>query len=170
MVKNTLRFAVIVFVILSIFACVACEEVVLRVDVNGLDDYLPKTGTNKPTTPPQTNQPDVDEPNSDQPNIDEPVINEPSVTEPTQPQKDMRTAEYIQSTGSGVNVRSGAGSSYSVLGQLQKGSCLAYIGRTGDWYITRYKERTAYVSAQYINMMTIEYEYNARLDAVLSVG
>ena len=56
--------------------------------------------------------------------------------------------EYILVQTNGLNVRSGAGTSYTSLGTAEKGILLKYDGVEGDWYKTVYRGRTAYVSAK----------------------
>ncbi len=54
---------------------------------------------------------------------------------------------YIRSKTDGLNVRTGAGTSYKSLGTLDKGDMAAYFGEKNGWYETRYLGKTAYVSA-----------------------
>ncbi len=53
-------------------------------------------------------------------------------------------------TGSGVNMRSGPGTSYSVLATLPKNTSVTLAGRSGGWYKVRYGSLTGYVSGDYI--------------------
>ena len=66
------------------------------------------------------------------------------------------TAKYIRCTGSNVNLRSGAGTTYSVLGSAEKGTSYAVVGQSGNWYKTYYRNQTAYVYASYASVFTIE--------------
>lgn len=54
-------------------------------------------------------------------------------------------------TASTLNVRSGAGTSHSILGTLSKGTAVTVTGQSGNWYKISYKSKTAYVSKQYIS-------------------
>lgn len=54
-------------------------------------------------------------------------------------------------TASTLNVRSGAGTSYSILGTLSKGTSVAVTGESGGWYKFNYNGKTAYVSKKYIS-------------------
>lgn len=67
----------------------------------------------------------------------------PAAPEPAMPVQ----AKYVYVKTDGLAVRTGAGTSYATLGSLQKGLLLALDGKQGNWYQTRYKSRTAYVSA-----------------------
>ena len=60
----------------------------------------------------------------------------------------VKRAEYILVRTDGLNVRHGAGTSYSSLGQADSGDMLHLAGKQGDWYETRYRGTTAYVSAK----------------------
>lgn len=60
---------------------------------------------------------------------------------------DWRTG-YV--TGSGVNLRSGPGTSYSVLTTLSRNTSVVLLGRSGDWYQVQTGSYTGYISAAYI--------------------
>lgn len=92
-------------------------------------DLLPED----PVTPPPAELPEEPE-----------VPTEPE--EPVQPPAPVR-AEYIYVHTNGLNVRAGAGTSFTSLGTVEKDILLQYVGKVGNWYETRYKNRTAYVSA-----------------------
>ena len=57
-------------------------------------------------------------------------------------------AQYVRVRTDGLNVRKGAGTGYATLGQVNAGDMLHLVGRTGDWYETRYRGTAAYVSAK----------------------
>lgn len=54
-------------------------------------------------------------------------------------------------TASALNVRSGPGTSYSVMKQLTYGSAVKVTGQTGNWYSITIDGKTGYVSASYIS-------------------
>lgn len=54
------------------------------------------------------------------------------------------------STTAALNVRSGAGTSYSKLGTLAKGSTVRVLGSSNGWSKINYNGRTGYVSSQYL--------------------
>ena len=64
-------------------------------------------------------------------------------------------SEYIVVTGKSVNVRSNAGTSYSVIGTAHKGDRYEYIGvkknaKGQTWYLVRYsKKKQGWISAKY---------------------
>lgn len=51
---------------------------------------------------------------------------------------------------SAVNVRSGAGNTYSKLGVLSEGQSVQVIGESGNWYAVKYNSETGFVSKNYI--------------------
>lgn len=57
-------------------------------------------------------------------------------------------AQYVRVRTDGLNVRKGAGTGYATLGQVNAGDMLHLVGKTGDWYETRYRGTAAYVSAK----------------------
>ena len=48
---------------------------------------------------------------------------------------------YITVTSGNVNIRSGAGANYSVVGTAEKSTLYAYLGEENGWYKTQYKTR-----------------------------
>lgn len=63
------------------------------------------------------------------------------------------TSTYKSFTGyttANLNVRSGAGTTYSKLGLLSKGTAVTVTGESGNWYKINYGGKTAYVSKSYI--------------------
>ncbi len=98
-----------------------------------------------PLPPPE---PEIDEPTTS--SVDEPPIETPA--EPTPPP----TAQYAQCTGDSVNLRAGAGTDFTVVGSAKKGTMYAVTGKSGQWYKTYYRGKTAYVSASYVSVFTLE--------------
>lgn len=66
--------------------------------------------------------------------------------------------DYVIVRTNGLNVRTGAGASYTSLGTVESGVMLQYAGQTDGWYETRYKGRKAYVSAdaRYTSLTSME--------------
>lgn len=96
---------------------------------------------------------------------------EPAVSEePAVPAAPAR-AEYIFVRANGLNVRSGAGTSYGSLGQVESDILLHYDGTEGDWHRTYYRGKTAYVSAkeQYTSLAYLN-EGEARVESVIAEG
>ncbi len=69
------------------------------------------------------------------------------IPKPIEPE--VLTKTYIMSTVDSLCVRSSNSTSSSVLGYLDKGDILSYISKVGDFYKTKFKEKTAYVSVKY---------------------
>lgn len=84
----------------------------------------------------------------------------PPAEEPEVSQEEVAPAkaEYLLVQASALNVRTGAGTSYTALGQAQKGTLLAYDGKTGSWYRTLYRNRGAYVSASSAHTVLVTME------------
>ena len=59
------------------------------------------------------------------------------------------TTKYVTATS--LNVRSGAGTSYSILGSLSKGTKVEVISTTNGWSKINYNGSTGYVSSQYLS-------------------
>lgn len=54
-------------------------------------------------------------------------------------------------TATALNVRSGPSTSYSVIGQLSKGSSVKIVGKTDGWLKINYKTSYGYVSGSYVS-------------------
>ncbi len=67
-----------------------------------------------------------------------------------------QTALYVKVTSDGVNIRSGAGSSYSSLGTAEKDTLYAYLDTVGDWYETYYKNKKVYINKKYCVFVEME--------------
>ena len=61
----------------------------------------------------------------------------------------VSTVKYV--TASSLNVRSGAGTNYSVLGSLSKGSKVEVISESNGWSKINYNGSVGYVSSQYLS-------------------
>ena len=81
----------------------------------------------------------------------------------------VQSAQYIRCTGSGVNLRSGAGSSYSVIGSAQKGEIYAVVQKTGAWYKTYYRGKEVYLSADYAVLLSLD-KGDKQVEEVLDEG
>lgn len=86
------------------------------------------------------------------------------------PQPEEEKAEYILVNTAGVNLRSGAGTGYSALGTAEKGTLYALAGRSGNWYKTYYKNKTAYISAGYCTVVQMDKSTNAQIEKVIEEG
>ncbi len=76
-------------------------------------------------------------------------------TSPILPEEDdeEKKKTYIVSNTNGIRIRSGAGTNYAVIGQIEKNDMLCFKGKTGNYYITTYKEQTAYIHADYCSLI-----------------
>ena len=60
------------------------------------------------------------------------------------------TSKTVQVTASRVNIRSGAGTKYSIVDTVSKGTKLKYISRCSNgWYKIEYKGKTRYITDEY---------------------
>lgn len=118
---------------------------------------LPENSSMEETPPPSA------APESSAPESSSPEVNKP----PVQPV--VKTAQYIRCTADSVNLRTGAGTSFAVLGQAEEGTVYAVIGKTGNWYKTYYKNQTAYLYAEYATVFSLEKTDEER-EAVIEQG
>lgn len=132
--------------------------------VTGLGQELPE----------QISPPEVETPNGETtvpPTAEPPTP--PTVTVPPEevpPVPEQKTAAYLSVTSNSVNIRSGAGTGYSVLGVAEKSTLYAYQKREGDWYKINYKNGSAYISAKYIELLEIPASEDEKIEAVILEG
>lgn len=99
--------------------------------------------------------------------IESPEISLPEeIPEPPE----IKKASYIKVTGDSVNIRSGAGTSYSVSGTAEKSTLYTCLGEENGWYKTKYKNRTVYISKQYCTKVELETDDNELIERVISEG
>lgn len=108
---------------------------------------------------------------SDEENDDVFMPSTPDVdeNEDLSPEPEIKSAKYLRSTVNSLSVRSGAGTGYKKLGSIDKGDMLAFVDKQNDWYETVYKEKTAFVYADYIEEVEIV-QSNDTVESIISVG
>ena len=95
--------------------------------------------------------------------------NPPEVSEPT-PAPVQKVQSYVRCTADSVNIRSGAGTSFSALGSAEKGTVYAVIEKTGNWYKTYYRGKTAYIYASYFSAFTLQKSSDSDVEDVINEG
>lgn len=75
---------------------------------------------------------------------------------------------YIAVTAANVNIRSGAGTNYSVLGQAKQSTLFVIVGKTGNWYITYYLNTLGYIYADYCKTVYMDASDDPRVESVIS--
>ncbi|WP_368488622.1 SH3 domain-containing protein [Clostridium sp. BJN0013] len=60
----------------------------------------------------------------------------------------------ISNSSSVLNIRNGAGTSFSILNYLKKGETVQIVGTVGDWYKIKLNSSYGYVSSNYISLGT----------------
>lgn len=82
----------------------------------------------------------------------------------------VKTVSYLTTTTDNVNMRSGAGTNYSVRGSAEKSTLYAFNGKSGDWYKTGYKNGSAYISSKYCKQVNMTASEDERIEAVIAEG
>lgn len=98
-----------------------------------------------------------------------PPIETPTPVPTPKPQEPEKAA-YIRCTGNNVNLRSGAGTSYAIVGNAEKGTMYAVIGQSGNWYKVNYQNKTAYLYNEYAAVFEIQKSENEEVEEVLEEG
>jgi N-acetylmuramoyl-L-alanine amidase len=99
-----------------------------------------------------------------------PVVETPPTVEPPQEKPVVKKALYIRCTADDVNIRAGAGTNFSVLGQAEKGTMYAVNGEYDGWYKITYQNKTAYLSSKYTSTFSLPKSDNPYIEAVLEEG
>ncbi|MGL4774115.1 MAG: SH3 domain-containing protein [Clostridium sp.] len=74
-----------------------------------------------------------------------------SKPEPPKPQPEPSKTGIVNVSTS-LNVRSGAGTNYSIVASLSKGKKVEIVGESGDWYKIKFDGKEGYVSKKYISV------------------
>lgn len=119
----------------------------------------------KEQTPPEIEQPEPEE-EIDVPNGE---TNEDVAKQPEEESK-PQTVAYFAVTADGVNIRSGAGTEYAVLGQAEKSTLYCLSGEVGGWFKTVYRNKTAYISSKYCTVVNMRSSGNELIEAVVEEG
>lgn len=119
--------------------------------------------------------PDLGDPDIPNPDIPDTEIPEapPADVEPEapeEPEPTVSTVSYILMNSSGVNIRSGAGTGYSVRGTAEKSTMYAMNGSSGNWYQTAYKNGSAYIYSDYCDVVEMEPSEDERVERVIAEG
>ncbi len=61
---------------------------------------------------------------------------------------------YLLVTGSRVNIRSGPGTSYGIIGQVEEGDVLEAMGESNGWYKVRFQGKTGWIAGWLVEVHT----------------
>lgn len=95
-----------------------------------------------------------------------------AVVKPVEPENKpaAQTVFYLKVTADGVNMRSGAGTNYSVKGTAEKNTLYAYSGESDGWYKTHYKNADVYISKKYCVIVEMQKNENEKVEKVIEQG
>lgn len=88
------------------------------------------------------------------PDITTPIT--PPETEDTENVTTTSTLTYVRADTDALRVRSAPDMSSKVIGYLDKDDLVQNHGKDGDYYVTVYKEQTAYVHSSYCSIFDVE--------------
>lgn len=109
---------------------------------------------------------DVVEEEAGEENKTEEEIIEEEIEVPEPPQA---MVSYIKVTGSGVNLRKGAGTSYASVGTAEKDTLYACLGEYNGWYKTYYKNSEVYISKKYCEPVALP-KSSEKIEKVINEG
>ncbi|MDD6994883.1 MAG: C40 family peptidase [Candidatus Borkfalkiaceae bacterium] len=128
-----------------------------------------ETGGNESLFPPGENVPSEETPEESAPSPPDESPALPPPEEEENAEEEENEQLYICCEGSGVNLRSGAGSGYTVVATAEKGTSYAVAEKTGGWYCVYYRGKKVYLSAIYAREVTLK-KSDAAVEAVLEEG
>lgn len=155
--KKNKKFICLALALVLTFPIYACDDNATLPPSNELESTLPNQAP--PNETPENNGSDTPTP---------PVTTPTPTPEPEPPKPE--TAKYIRCTGDNVNLRAGAGTSFTAIGQAEKGTMYAVIGQTGNWYKVNYQNKTAYLYSEYAAVFTLEKSDNEKVEKVIEEG
>ena len=79
----------------------------------------------------------------------------PIIETTTKPVLAGYTTQHGVITASSLSVRSGAGTNYSSVAKMKKGTNVIVLGKINDFYKITYGGKTRYISAQYVKITVI---------------
>ena len=139
---------------------------------NEIFEELPMQEEQLPAEEPEHEEqtPQIEEPPEEAEIPEIPAVTVPELQpEEEQPPK-VQTVRYIKVTSENVNIRSGAGTNYAVLGTSEKNTLYALLGEENGFYKTNYKNKTVYISKKYCGTIEMEKSNNERIEAVIAEG
>lgn len=92
--------------------------------------------------------------------------------QPDVPVTTFPKATYIRAKVNGLNIRSAPSTSASSLGYIDKNDMVIFRGKESNWYVTEYKNKTAYISAgsAYTELTEMIPSADERVEAVVTEG
>ncbi|MBQ9729847.1 MAG: C40 family peptidase [Clostridia bacterium] len=89
---------------------------------------------------------------------------------PTEPEVVVKTDELIICKGTSVNLRSSPSTSASVVGTAEKNTRYLLREKKGNWYAVYYKNKIAYLHADYAQTFSLEKSDDERIEQVIEIG
>ena len=178
-VKSTIALVCAILCVLSPVGLIACRPSTNNADIGSSEvvDSLPSQDSS--ATPPADEDFENHESVESSDSLENSVNSRPQLSTPPPSSESSKndesagisnTVQYIRCTADSVNIRLGAGTGYTVLGSAKKNTMYAIVGKTGNWYKTYYRGQTAYLSADYFSVVTLEASENDSVEDVLAEG
>lgn len=164
--KNSLCLLLAVAMLLG-----ACSPIKQNITENEAPMPEKEAQTASPPTPPDSPDPSEDTQGDDRKESFDPSEGgaPDEQKEPQEAPRENKKVRYLEVTASSLNVRTGAGTDYALLGRVARGELLAADGEADGWQKTLFCGRTAYVSAAYVRPVEFDASSSAR-EAVIREG
>jgi len=133
--KNLAAFAVSIAAVATMSGCAAASDKEEIKQDNNITESLPPEQVPPEQVPPEKVPPEEEAPSA-------PVV-----------KPEVKTAAYISVTADGVNLRTGAGTNYTVVGSAEKNTLYSLLGEENGWYKVTYNgSKTGYVSKDFVSV------------------
>lgn len=103
------------------------------------------------------------------PSADDSVVIPPDEIIPPLDNEEIEKKKYLVSKTNSLRIRSGAGSNYLVVGYMDKNDMVLCVEKQGGYYKTIYKEKIAYVHADYVDIIEID-SYTDKVEKAIEFG
>ena len=156
------RIVALVMSFLATATLTGCAEI--KTDGGDVEE---NTEINAPVLPPEEIEiqpPEIQAPEEEPPAEEPPQEEIPAVV------PKVKTVTYVSVTGDKVNMRSGGGTGYAAYGSVDKSTMYAYDGEANGWFKTKFKNKTAYLSSNYCNLVEMTASEDERIEAVIAEG
>lgn len=133
-----------------LLALVLALSLICACDGGGAEGVTSADGTSAPeASAPETSAPETSAPET---STLETTVAEATAPETTAPEIEVEQLFGVVANTDKLNVRSGAGKKFDVVGTLTRGDSVEIVGTSGGWHRIKHGEGEAYVSTDYIEL------------------
>ncbi|PMC39737.1 N-acetylmuramoyl-L-alanine amidase [Bacillus sp. UMB0899] len=80
------------------------------------------------------------------------LVTQKKATNTSKPSVSASNGSTVESTATGLRLRSGPGTSFGIIGVFEKGKTATYVEKSGEWIKVSYSGKTGWVSSSYVKV------------------